>query len=142
MARSLEEVIIRDMAKNNSIKWGTNAPFEFPGDLRIIRHGFADIPVVQVDVICRPEDKGAMVPLVRQAIWQKMEAHGLESEIFEFVPTVQTQGRQRMFTDQNESSKTHGKRKRGVLSTFSFEIKKEQIGHFNWNGRHGSFQNQ
>jgi hypothetical protein len=138
MARSESEVMIREIAKSSCMSFGTTAPFAL-GSIQITRIGFADIPVVQIGVTCRADCRGALVPIARAIVFKKLEAHGLESEILEFTPTVAPEGRQCMFTDENPSSESHGKRKRGVFHWFRFEIKKEQVGHFVWDWKHGKF---
>ena len=136
MASSEAEVTIREIAKSQYMSFGTTAPFAI-GGFRITKVGFADIPVVELMITCRPDSISALVPIARSLVFKKLELHGLESEILEFTPTVGSEGRGCMFTDENESSQSHGKRKRGQTYHFRFEIKKEQVGHFEWDWRHG-----
>lgn len=140
MARSEEEVIIRETAKSTVINWGTTAPFEIVGGITIKRIGFASIPVVRIEIACKDEHLGAITPVARQIVFRELESHGLESEILEFTPTVGCDSSRRYkFTDCNESSPTKGQGKFGKLRHWHFEIKKEHVGHFEWDWKSGRF---
>lgn len=136
MARSESELMIREIAKSHCMSFGTTAPFAI-GTFRITKVGFADIPVVELMITCRPDSIGAVVPIARSLVFKKLELHGLESEILEFTPSVGSEGRGCMFTDENPSSESCGKRKRGQMYHFRFEIKKVHVGHFEWDWRNG-----
>ena len=140
MARSESEHLGREIAKSTAINWGTTAPFEIVGDLQIKRVGFADLHVVRIQIACKDEDLRAITPIARQIVYRELEAHGLESEILEFTPTVGCESSRRYkFTDCNESSPTKGKGKFGKLRHWTFEIKKEHYGHFEWDWKSGRF---
>ena len=49
---------------------------------------------------------------------------GYDSDCLAFVPTVGRESRQRMFVDDNDASPTYGKRKRGRVYQYAFEIER------------------
>lgn len=140
MARSEEEVIIRETAKSTAINWGTNAPFEIVGSIQIRKVGFAGDHVVRIQIACKDESLSALTPVARQIVFRELETHGLESEILEYTPSVGCESSRRYkFTDCNESSPTKGERKYGKLRHWTFRIKPEHVGHFEWDWKTGKF---
>lgn len=128
------EKYIRQMAVSSSIRFGTEAPFQL-GNFLVAKIGFANIPVVGMVVTCRPEDRGALTPIVRSFVYTELEGAGIPNEAVEFTPTIgQTErgSRATMFVDTNESSPTKGKRKKGQVYEWHFEIKKPYVDRFVW----------
>ena len=103
------------------------------GELRIEKIGFAEVPLVFVMVACPSNAITAMVPVARQFIFRELATAGIENEILEFTPTVETTRRVK-FVDCNEHSPTKGKNKMGRLHRFAFEIKPPFVGYFQWGG--------
>lgn len=132
------EELIRLMASSRGITMGTDAPYDF-ANLRIEKVGFADIPRVAVDVYCRPEDLSAIIPSARQVVYRWLEENEMTNEAVRLSPFV---GRHRikMFVDANPRSRTRGKRKRGLHHTVGFDIDRNFVGLFNWQGSRGSFR--
>jgi hypothetical protein len=128
--------LARELAKSQAVSFGTTAPFQL-GDVRIEKVGFADIPILGVIAMCRPQDISALVPIVRQYVYRELETSGMTSDILEFTPRVAVE-KKRYFIDCNGSSPTKGQRKLGSACRFSFEIRKEHVGAFDWDGRYGS----
>jgi hypothetical protein len=126
------EQLLRDTVASLCADWLTEAPFQL-GELQIEKVGFAEIPVVFVNVACPAKAIRAMVPVVRQLIYRELESAGIENEIVEFTPTVQDQGR-RKFVDCNERSPSKGKNIMGRLYRFAFAIKPPFMGFFLWGG--------
>jgi len=134
------EFMIREVAKSTYCKFGTFAPFAI-GAFTLRRIGFADIPVACLEVTCKPENTRDLTPVVRSIVYKELELHGVESEILEFTPTVNSGvNRQTLFVDENKDSPTCGKRKRGRKMEWHFEIKKIHVAHFDWEGRRGKFR--
>ena len=131
------EKLLRTAAASPAVRFGTIAPFQL-GNVEIEKIGFADIPVMLVNVYCRREDITALVPIVRQHVFGELETAGFSNEIVEFTPGVAT-NQVRMFVDCNESSPSLGKRRRGNHCRFTFEIKKEHVGKFDWGGFCGKY---
>lgn len=142
-----EEKIARLLHNTPGITLGTTAPFSFDEGVTVTRIGFADIPVCIVRFHCKPEDTRAMVPLARAMVYAELRAHGISDEAVEFVPTrgdgsEMGGGRRRLFTDENPSSSSCGKRKQGQYYRFTFEIKKGWLGCFEFDFRRGKMKQQ
>lgn len=119
---TINEGLLRDMARSLCIRFGTTAPYAI-GRISAERVGYAQIPCVRVNVWCRDEDLSALVPIVRQRVFGELAERGWGDEHILFVPSVR-RGRVRMFFDENESSESCGRRKRGVEYTFHFEMRR------------------
>ena len=128
------EQLARDVAASFHSNWLTHAPFEL-GEITVKRVGFADIPVVQIAVACKPDAISALTPMVRQVVFRELVGAGIPNEIVEFTPTVGSESERRYtFVDCNEHSETKGKRKHGKLYHWRFEIKRRFVGYFQWGG--------
>jgi len=130
--RMIVERLLRETAASLASDFLTDAPFQM-GELRIEKVGFAEVPLVFVMVACPPNAITTMVPVVRQFIFRELATAGIENEILEFVPTVETTRRLK-FVDCNEHSPTKGKNKMGRLHRFAFEVKPPFVGYFLWDG--------
>lgn len=119
----IDEQLLRTAHSSLCISWGTDAPFEI-GRVRAEKVGFAQIPRAVLDVVCRPEDVSALVPIVRQRVFAELAERGWDNEEIEFRPTVQ-RGRRRKFRDANERSGSFGRDKFGVQQTFGFDMRPE-----------------
>ena len=128
--------VLRAASASLAMDWCVNAPFQM-GELQVERIGFANIPVVYVMVHCPPRAIGVIGPVVRQFVYRELATAGLQNEIVDFVPTVQSQNRRQRFVDCNEHSPTKGKNKMGGVYRFSFEIKQSCVGLFEWHGSYG-----
>lgn len=119
----MSEDLLRAASRSLAIRWGTDAPYSI-GHVSAEKVGYAQIPSVVVSVICRDEDVPALVPIVRQRVFAELAERGWPDEQIEFRPNVQ-RGRRRKFTDENESSESHGRAKFGVEQRFRFEMRRE-----------------
>lgn len=126
------EQFLRDTAASLACDLLTDAPFQM-SDLQIEKVGFAEIPVAFVTVACPAKAISALVPVVRQFVFRELAAAGIDNEIVEFTPRVESKCRRR-FVDCNEHSPTKGKNKMGRVYRFSFEIKPPFVGYFLWGG--------
>lgn len=124
--------LLRHLAISQCCRFGTTAPFTL-GEIQIQKVGFAQIPVIGMQVICPAAASRSMTPIVRSLVFMELETAGLTNEAVEFVPRVST-GKYRKFVDINESSPTLGKNKMGYEYTFSFEIRPEYVKCFTWGG--------
>jgi len=116
------ESLIRDIATSRCISHHINTPFCFAGEIKACRIGFANAPVVQVKVHAKEID--GLAPLVRAHVFKTLAALDLPVDALEVTPTVALHNRRQvLFTDTNPDSKSCGKRKRGRISTWRFEIK-------------------
>lgn len=104
------------------IRFGTLAPYNI-GHVSAERVGYAQIPSVVVTVICRDEDIGSLVPVVRQRVYGELAERGWTPDDIGFTPSTQ-RGRRRKFRDENESSESHGKDKFGIEYRFRFDMEK------------------
>ena len=129
---------LRDIAGSDAIEFGTTAPCR-PSHFRITKIGFADIPVVELEVACRPRDLSALTPVVRQLVFQKLQAHDVSPDVLKFTPTVAV-GRTCLFVDVNPRSPTAGKKKRGAACAWHFEILQRDA--FVWDWKTGKFKDQ
>jgi len=94
-----------------------------------------------LEITCKEENIRDLTPIARSIVYKELELHGVESEILEFTPTINSGvNRQTLFVDENDSSPHCGKRKRGKKMEWHFEIKKIHVAHFNWEGRRGKFK--
>lgn len=119
----MSEELLRAAHASLAIRWGTTDPFAI-GKTTAERVGYADIRCTRTTVHCRDESVSALVPIVRQRVFGELAERGWDNDAIEFSPTV-GRGRVRFFVDENESSPTYGKRKRGVEYTFHFEMRRE-----------------
>ena len=128
--------LLRKMHASMGVQFGTTAPFQIIGEVYVRKIGFADIPVVGVDIACKPEVMTALVPIARQLVYRELETMGIPNEAVEFQAGVQSEGRRRRFTDCNESSPTLGSTKMGQLYRFRFDIRPEHVKtfKFDWAG--------
>ena len=117
-----DEALLKSLHSSLCITWGTTAPYAL-GRVRCEKIGFASIPCVKMDVECRPEDVGALVPIVRQHVYRELAERGWTPDDVEFTPTVGGSYRAWMFVDENEASESHGRRKRGARLHLTFEMK-------------------
>ncbi len=92
-----------------AIHWGTTAPFKI-GKIYCRRIGFANDPMIEVEVNVKDCDVPALVPILRQRIYGELAERGWAPEAIDFKPSVQT-GRRRKFVDENEYSESFGKNK-------------------------------
>lgn len=134
------ERLLRDVAADSVIRFGTTAPCN-PSHFTIRRIGYANIPVVELEIACRREDLRALTPVARQLVFQKLRAHDVNPDILDFTPTVAVE-RSCVFVDTNPDSPTKGKRKRGNTCKWHFEIKPEGVGEFVWDTWSAKFKDQ
>lgn len=127
-----DETYLREVAISLASDLLTDAPFQM-GDLQIEKVGFAGIPVVFVMVACPSSAISVLVPIVRQFVFRELEAADITNEALEFRPTVEPQ-RRRRFVDCNEHSLTTGKHKMGCVYRFTFAIRQQFVGYFEWGG--------
>jgi hypothetical protein len=113
--------LLRAMSASQSIEFGTDAPYAFE-PVGFARIGFADIPALGFIGHLRSRDLTALVPMARQHIIRAAVARDMPVHALELRVHLGTESRERMFTDQNEGSKTTGKRKRGSVVRFHLEI--------------------
>lgn len=118
------EDLLKSAHASLAVRWGTSAPFAI-GKVRPQRIGFASIPCVTVTVNCRRESIPAMVPILRQCIYGELAERGWTPDDVEFTPSVECSGRERLFVDENDSSPSCGRRKRGIVAEFRWEMKPE-----------------
>ena len=120
-----DERLLKQLHSSLCVRWGTSAPYAI-GRVRAQRIGFASIPMVVVDVWCRSRDYEALIPIVRQRVYTELAERGWTPDDLKFVPTVGgSWERERLFTDGNEESESHGKRKRGVHLEFHWEMERD-----------------
>lgn len=112
---------MRGICESNAISFKCNAPYHL-GSVGFARVGFADIPRLQCNVNCKEGDWPALVAVVRQHLIQAAVRAELEVSALDLVVHYAPGSRQRYFIDSNEDSKTHGKRKRGVINVAGLEI--------------------
>lgn len=115
--------LLKALHSSLCVRFGTTAPYSL-GRTLAERVGFACDPCVAISVHCRPEDVPALVPIVRQHVYGELAERGWSPEDIEFTPMVQ-QRRTRIFVDENESSQSLGKRKRGAEHRFTFRMHRQ-----------------
>lgn len=120
---TVNEELLRELHSSLCITFGTNAPFAI-GRVTGERVGYASDPAVAIQVKVRDEDLSTLVPIVRQRVFAELAERGWENELIEFTPSVR-RGRLLYFVDENEASRSKGKRKRGHDYTFHFWMKPE-----------------
>jgi hypothetical protein len=118
MERTDAEFLV-ELHRSLAIRWGTMTPYTI-GRLRCEQVGFARIPCIVFDVIIPERGLDGLIPVLRQRMYGELAERGWDAESVKFVPGVM-RGRERVFVDDNESSGSHGKRKRGV----EFEVRWE-----------------
>lgn len=119
---SRDEELLRAVASSLCIRFGTTAPYAI-GRVTAEKVGFAAIPSVVVDVYCRQEDVGSLVPIVRQRVFGELAERGWENETIGFTPSVRLEShRRRRFVDENEDSSSLGENKFGHHHRFRFDI--------------------
>ena len=102
---------------SRGIRFGTSAPYKI-GYVGPDRIGFADIPMVVVEMYGK--ESGSLVPIARQLAMAVAAKNGLQMDM---GPPGLKIGRERLFTDENPSSPSFGKRKRLQEYTYQFEVK-------------------
>lgn len=115
--------LVRAAASSLAISWHTDAPYRIEG-VRAERVGFASLPSVVLDVYCRAEDLGAVIPIVRQRVYGELAERGWRPEDISVVPMVSA-GRTRKYRDENERSPSHGRNKMGVQHGFRFDMSRD-----------------
>lgn len=133
---TITEELVRGLHASLVVSFGTTAPFAI-GKVRAEKVGFASIPRVVVDVDCRAEDVGALVPIVRQRVFAELAERGWDNHVIGLKPGV-GQWRRRRFVDQNEDSESFGKNKFGHQHVFGFDIVDDEFRKFTFAGG-GSF---
>ena len=129
-----EEAIARGMAVSQSVRFETDVPFAL-GRFVVKKIGFARVPVVGMVVYCKPRDLRLLISIVRSFVYTELEVAGIPNEAVEFAPWIgktERGSRETLFVDTNESSPTKGKRKRGQIYEFHFEIRKGYVNKFVW----------
>jgi len=116
--------MLRAMSASSCITFGTDAPYQF-GAVGFASIGFADIPAVGFTGHCRRDDVSALVPMARQHILRAVKAADLPVDAVDLRVVVGARSRERMFTDANPTSPSHGKRKRGAEVAFTLEVRRE-----------------
>jgi len=119
-----DEALLKAAHSSLCIRWGTSAPYAI-GRVRAERVGFASIPMITVDVSCKTRDMDALVPIVRQRVYGELAERGWTPDDIEFTPTVGGSYRERLFVDENETSESVGRRKRGARLEYHWEMKPE-----------------
>jgi len=112
--------LLREVSASECISWGTTAPYSF-GPVGWIRRGFADRLLIKFNAFARERDIDAIVPLARQRILRAMVKAGVSTHIVSLRVHIKVE-RERLFTDENPSSPTCGKRKRGRALEFGLEV--------------------
>lgn len=115
--------LVRAAASSLAITWGTGAPFAI-GKIRAERVGFASLPSVVLDVYCRAEDLGSVIPIIRQRVYGELAERGWRPEDVSVVPMVGA-GRTRKYRDENERSDSCGRNKMGVQHNVRFDMSRE-----------------
>jgi hypothetical protein len=124
MSDELDNVeLLRSMHASLCIRFGTTAPYKI-GKVRGEKVGYAQIPSLVLDVYCRDEDLGALVPIVRQYVYGELAERGWSADDLGFVPGTM-RGRRRKFRDENESSESYGRDKFGIEYQFRFDMNRE-----------------
>ncbi len=113
---------LRDCSASSAITFGTDAPFQL-GAVGFTEIGFADIPAVGFVGHCKRADVPAVLAVARQHILRAVDAAGLPSAAVALCVHWGTETRERVFTDANPSSASHGKRKRGAVVRFHLELR-------------------
>jgi hypothetical protein len=128
------EGLLRAAHKSLCIRFGTTAPFQL-GKVRAEKVGYAQIPRVIMDVVCREQDVDALIPIVRQRVYGELAERGWDDTVLEFRPSVGMSSRRRArFTDQNESSQSYGRQKMGCRMTVGFDIVDAEFRHATFRG--------
>jgi hypothetical protein len=122
------ERINRELHDCLGVTYHTDVMHEL-GSFRFSRDGFADIPRLNVEVVCKEADFQALVPHIRRLAFGHLGERGWHSDNLRFKPTV-GRGRTRMFNDQST-----GARKRGVAHTVSFELSMKLARAIDWTSR-------
>jgi hypothetical protein len=132
------EGLLRAAHRSLCIRFGTSAPYEL-GRVRAQKIGYAQIPRVVMDVVCRERDVDALIPIVRQRVYGELAERGWDDSVLAFRPSVGMDSRRRAkFTDGNESSESFGRSKMGCRMTVGFDIVDAEFRHATFRG-FGSF---
>ncbi len=122
--RRLEEPAaraLRAISSGDVITFGCSAPFalERAGWDSI---GFADIPALGCIAHFRVADLNALVPIVRQHLLRAWVEAGLDPAHVHLQLHWGAESRERLFVDQNASSRSCGRRKRGAVVRCHLEV--------------------
>ncbi len=122
----------RSLHRSLCVTFGTTAPYSF-GSIRLRRVGFASIPRLCVPVQVKRQDLDAIIPLARQRAFAFLAEKGISDEHVGFAAHWNGEDyRERLFTDENESSPTLGKRKRGISGEVHFDLSRMLAGAVDW----------
>lgn len=121
----IPEALLRSVHTSLCIRWGTTVPYAV-GRVTCEKVGFAAIPCVRCTVNVPERGLDSLVPIVRQRVFGELAERGWDDTAVAFRPTVR-RGRERLFVDENESSDSLGRRKRGVEWEFHFEITDREL---------------
>jgi hypothetical protein len=99
-------------------RMGTSAPYAV-GRVGPDVVGYADIPMISVDMFGKAADIGVLVPIARQLAMLAADVNGL---VINMAPPGLMRGSEKMVEDQNPSSESLGKRKRLLALVFNFEV--------------------
>jgi hypothetical protein len=99
-------------------RMGTSAPYAV-GRVGPDVIGYADIPMISVDMFGKAADIGVLVPIARQLAMLAADVNGL---VINMAPPGLKRGSEKMVEDQNPSSESLGKRKRLLALVFNFEV--------------------
>ena len=113
--------LLRAVSASSAITFGCDAPYRF-GRVGFSEVGFAHIQTVGFTGFARERDMSAIVPIARQHILRAVSDAGLPVDALELRITIGIKSRERLFVDENPSSPTEGKRKRGREIRFYLEI--------------------
>ena len=110
------EPLLRGMHRLSVPFFGSDAPRAL-GEPRLVKVGYAKIPMLQIEVSCRRDDMQGLLPTVRHRAFAFIAAHDVSDEHLLFVPSVMLcDERRRAFTDQ------FGNRRFGQRYTVSFDL--------------------
>lgn len=122
----------RAMHRSLCITFGTTAPYRF-GAIRLRKIGFASIPRLCVPVQVRRVDLDAIIPLARQRAFAFLAEKGISDEHLGFQAHWNSESyRERLFVDENETSASYGKRKRGIEGEVHFDLSRMLAGAVDW----------
>lgn len=123
-----EQELLKQLSNSLCVRFGTDAAY-WIGQVAAERVGYAQLPSVVVNVICRPEDVEVLVPIIRQRVYGELAERGWSGpDDVGFVPSIgQDSRRKKKFSDANESSPTFGRDKMGLVHRFRFDMRSKRL---------------
>lgn len=116
--------LLRGASASSAMTFGTSSPYGEAGKVGHDEVGFAHIMAVGFRITVK--DPQSFVPTARQIILRAVEEARCEVSACQLMVHVNQSSRQRMFTDRNPASESHGKNKRGVDTFFWLEVDRRQ----------------